>query len=317
MNYFKIYYNLINNSLLKKRKRCDGYFEAHHVKPSCKNGKFMVLLTAREHFIAHLLLTKIYKNDKQLVYAFNMMFMTSENQSRYMNSKWFEYKRKLFSENHPCKNEVIKNKISESLKIYNKNKYIGKCCMLNTCKFCDIIIRRNKKFCSSECAEQYFINNTKPEFNNCKICNSKLGRSKHTCSIECFNIFKKYFKDYSMALSKSRSNYINNNYDTIIETNKKIAKTKDFSKIGKKISITKKINKSGNNMSSSFEIIIYDSKYNEINFKNKDITLRDFCMLNNYNFSKLQQSYLHNKRILGGNLNNCVVVKLKGTNEAK
>lgn len=312
MNYFKIYYNLINSALLKKRKRYDNYFESHHVKPSCKNGKFMVLLTAREHFIAHLLLTKIYKNDKQLVYAFNMMFMTSENQSRHMNSKWFEYKRKLFSENHPCKTEEVKNKISESLKIYNKNKHIGQSCALNTCKYCDIIIRKNKKFCSSECAEQYFTNNTKSEFNNCKICNSKLGRTKHACSIECFNVFKKYFKDYSTSLSKSRSNYIKNNYGIIIETNKKIAKTKDVTKIGKKISNTKKINKSGNNMSSSFEIIIYDSKYNEINFKNKDTTLLDFCALNNYNFRKLQQSYLTNRRIQVGDLKDCIVVKLKG-----
>lgn len=78
MDYKKIYDELINNAKLKNRvklKKTDPdyiYYENHHIIPRCLGGTDeeinLILLTAREHFIAHKLLALIH-NDKNLVYA--------------------------------------------------------------------------------------------------------------------------------------------------------------------------------------------------------------------------------------------------------
>lgn len=74
MNYNQIYENLINNA---KSRKLHEYSEVHHIIPKCMGGDDtkdnLVELTAREHFIAHLLLVKIYKNNFKLVKAVAMM----------------------------------------------------------------------------------------------------------------------------------------------------------------------------------------------------------------------------------------------------
>lgn len=73
MNYKRIY-----NELIEKRKVVmpSGTTELHHIIPKSMGGTDLVSnlvnLTVREHFIAHWLLWKIYRN-KQMAYAFNMM----------------------------------------------------------------------------------------------------------------------------------------------------------------------------------------------------------------------------------------------------
>ena len=168
MKYFRWYYNMLNKALLEKRNKCNGnYYEGHHIKPLCKGGKFIVLLTAREHFIAHLLLTKIYKNDMQLSSAFNKMFNVSENQDRYLPaSYWYEYKRKNFSKNHPAKQDKVKNKISKTLrkkfliKLNEKlnNEFFGLKFDFHICKNCNNVIYKSRanSFCSDKCSREYY-----------------------------------------------------------------------------------------------------------------------------------------------------------------
>ena len=70
MNYENIYQSLIEKRQQDKLNRKNGYCEFHHIKPvsiypELKNDKSnIVALTAREHFIAHLLLVRIYENSK-------------------------------------------------------------------------------------------------------------------------------------------------------------------------------------------------------------------------------------------------------------
>ncbi len=83
MNYKKIYKNLIDKARSEDRKKFKGkYYESHHIIPDFmfKNRKRKgpkghlegdpnhfnnkVLLTAREHIVAHILLYKIYKDTK-------------------------------------------------------------------------------------------------------------------------------------------------------------------------------------------------------------------------------------------------------------
>lgn len=71
MKYEKIYSSLMNRG--KNRDR-QGYMERHHIIPKCLGGTDtkdnLVYLTAREHYIAHRLLTKIYPKNPSLWFAF-------------------------------------------------------------------------------------------------------------------------------------------------------------------------------------------------------------------------------------------------------
>lgn len=67
MNYKKAYLELVmSRQLLKRRKVKGDYHEKHHILPKCLGGtndkENLVLLTFREHYIAHLLLTKCYED---------------------------------------------------------------------------------------------------------------------------------------------------------------------------------------------------------------------------------------------------------------
>ena len=73
MNYFKIYDNLIESR--KGRSITKG--ERHHIIPRCMGGSDdesnLVMLTYREHFIAHVLLQKMYPKDKGVFRALKAM----------------------------------------------------------------------------------------------------------------------------------------------------------------------------------------------------------------------------------------------------
>ena len=68
MNYREIYDRLIKRGQIRglDKKNLDYYTESHHIIPKSMGGPDdihnRVLLTAREHFIAHMLLVKIYNN---------------------------------------------------------------------------------------------------------------------------------------------------------------------------------------------------------------------------------------------------------------
>lgn len=98
MNY-KLHYN----RLIKRAKSrdLDCYKEKHHIIPKCMGGSDnkdnLVDLTPREHFIAHLLLTKIYPDKISLANAIQMMCIQSPNQNRSMN-RMYGWLKEKFSE---------------------------------------------------------------------------------------------------------------------------------------------------------------------------------------------------------------------------
>lgn len=65
MNYERIYDQLIENkkSIMRKKSKYE-FFEKHHIIPKSMGGgeekENLVLLTPREHFVAHMLIAKIY-----------------------------------------------------------------------------------------------------------------------------------------------------------------------------------------------------------------------------------------------------------------
>lgn len=86
--YEKWYTQIIENS--KARHKGEVYTERHHIVPSCLGGadtaSNLTNLTAREHFICHWLLTKIYHAGEEhwkMLNAFRMMRAENPNQQRY------------------------------------------------------------------------------------------------------------------------------------------------------------------------------------------------------------------------------------------
>lgn len=123
MNYQKHYDQLIKSRKLLNRKKKQGiYYENHHIIPVWLNGSNdknnLVLLTGREHFIAHRLLAKIYKDPSSL-YALANMGWDNKN-GRKLTSKQFEITRIAFAQaNSLAKSGIIlteehKRKIGEA-----------------------------------------------------------------------------------------------------------------------------------------------------------------------------------------------------------
>jgi len=101
MNYQKIYENIIIKAKLENRQKDNGvYFEKHHILPKCLNGgnekENLVLLNAKEHFICHKLLTKIYPNNRKIALAFHKMSFSKKEGYR-VSSKDFVRARELIS----------------------------------------------------------------------------------------------------------------------------------------------------------------------------------------------------------------------------
>ncbi len=94
MNYTKHY-----NALIAKAKTrvLFAYTEKHHIIPRCLGGNNskdnLVSLTPEEHYVAHQLLVKMYPNNTSLVYALNMMTVSSDKCIR-NNKKYGWIKRR-------------------------------------------------------------------------------------------------------------------------------------------------------------------------------------------------------------------------------
>lgn len=90
MNYLKIYNTLIYKNKYRLLKKESGY-EIHHIIPKCVGGSDsnynLVKLTYREHFIAHLLLTKIYPESKELLYSAWKFTYSSDGHNKCLNSR--------------------------------------------------------------------------------------------------------------------------------------------------------------------------------------------------------------------------------------
>lgn len=110
MNYQKIYASIVlraqaEYSIRNEQKSNGEYFESHHIIPKSLNGSDRLynraLLTAREHFICHWLLVKIYPKGSvehgKMLYAFWRMQSSNNCHNRYIFSRAYEKLRKDFA----------------------------------------------------------------------------------------------------------------------------------------------------------------------------------------------------------------------------
>ncbi len=113
--YTNWYNNIISNAKLQLRIKGKRYYERHHITPRSLGGnntkENIVLLTAREHYVCHLLLPKMCEGEDRakMVYAF-MRISGALNQYR----KPYAYTGRLYE----------KMKKSYSKHISGKNSYM-------------------------------------------------------------------------------------------------------------------------------------------------------------------------------------------------
>jgi len=98
--YLKWYNNIIQNAKNQYRiKFKEIYYEEHHILPKSFGGSDdpsnLVLLTGREHYICHYLLTKFSLGDDliKMVHAFNMMNLDKYGNRNHFNSILYERNR--------------------------------------------------------------------------------------------------------------------------------------------------------------------------------------------------------------------------------
>lgn len=94
MNYQKIYDDICKRGQERILSK-EIYTEKHHIVPKCMNGtnekSNLTVLTAREHFLVHYILTRIYPDNSKIWSACFKMGVTSGNQKRFIpNSKLYE-----------------------------------------------------------------------------------------------------------------------------------------------------------------------------------------------------------------------------------
>jgi hypothetical protein len=158
----------------------DGYFETHHIIPRCLGGsddpKNLINLTAREHFIAHLCLVRIYPGDHRVVKAAVMMACGNQMQNRSGN-QIYEWLRKKHSIAMSASQTREGNSQFGSVWVFNE------------------VQNKNKKIKITE-LDAYITQGWKKgrvyDFNNvyqtCKVCNLKFKNNikKKTCSKSCY-----------------------------------------------------------------------------------------------------------------------------------
>lgn len=114
MNYREIYDRIIS---YRRNVVPEGYKENHHILPRSLGGSDdkdnLVYLTAKEHFICHLLLTRMYEYNTieyyKMIHAFHMMQLSSIGQKRYITSRSYEYLKIDFSKKMSIEQSGSKN----------------------------------------------------------------------------------------------------------------------------------------------------------------------------------------------------------------
>lgn len=119
--YTKWYFSIINKANNQNRiKTKESYFENHHIIPKCNpfNGtnekKNLVLLSPKEHFICHLLLTKMCEGIKKykMIWALHRLSYGDSNLRKNHKSRSYDLIRKMHVKNLR-ENHISKRKPEE------------------------------------------------------------------------------------------------------------------------------------------------------------------------------------------------------------
>jgi hypothetical protein len=222
MNYKKIY-----NQIIERRKFnfYNGYTELHHIIPRSLGGsddkENLVNLSAREHFICHLLLIKIYSSGPKhykMIRAFLMMLVSNDVQKRFSPSRNYQYIKEKYSlflketykgeGNSQFGTKWISNPTTnvsmkiEKLKKIPEGFYLGRNLKWKYCSKCNSTHFLTGSLCES-CKEEYKNRPKREKKENKKIKRLKIEKICPSCK----NIFLTFDRRYcSLKCSKENGN---------------------------------------------------------------------------------------------------------------
>ena len=165
MNYSTHYKSLIERA---KIRSLTGYKESHHIVPKCLGGTDdsanLVNLTAREHYIAHILLAKIHGGT--LWHAVNLMGRLKKYSNRQYEKARLEHSKLLSTQNKRTKTKPKEDR-------YYKCSNCGTDLVYN--EFCHHTPKEHY-YCNATCRNQYIA----------KVRPSQIGR-KHNRTAPAWN----------------------------------------------------------------------------------------------------------------------------------
>lgn len=124
--YNKWYFKIIENARTRVLDK-SIYVERHHVLPKCMGGVNdsynIVSLTAREHFICHMLLIKMVESTyykRKMQHALGKFVQSTKTQNRNLNSRQYELARKAISNARKGSTHTVETR--QKLSTSNKGK---------------------------------------------------------------------------------------------------------------------------------------------------------------------------------------------------
>jgi len=127
--YTKWYFDIIDNAIVRNwdKESSELYLEKHHYIPKVFGGdeKQTVFLTAREHFICHILLTKMLTGEMKAKMVWAVMCMKGK-ENRYVNSYLYENAKKHIKHSDESKLKMSETRIKNKTSSKEKNPMWGK-----------------------------------------------------------------------------------------------------------------------------------------------------------------------------------------------
>lgn len=153
IHYIKRYINIIK-SILNKSNRDLEYSEIHHIIPvsidsSFDKKEFTIRLTAREHYIVHMILARCFKNNLKykMEHAFTMM---------------------VFQKNMYDRDYKVSSRIYEKCRLLNQQRMKQ---IMNTPEMKEIVSKRQHRKIKEKYNGKTFFDSTGiPAYNKGKMC---------------------------------------------------------------------------------------------------------------------------------------------------
>ena len=121
MDYSKIYSKIVNRA---KNRKLTCYTEKHHILPKCMGGsdetENIAVLTAKEHFLCHMLLCEIHPKEYKLKHALFLMAIGKQKvkeKTYVIGSRVYERLRNEYSQMLTGKKQSKETKLKKSKKM--------------------------------------------------------------------------------------------------------------------------------------------------------------------------------------------------------
>lgn len=211
MNYLRIYNQIVENRL---KNPYNGYTETHHIIPTSLGGSNskdnLVRLTAREHFICHWILVKMYKENKTSYYkmlkAFNMMCNAKNNKHQR-----YQIHSRIFS--------IYREDMSKAMRVSQLGEYNSQS---GTMWVCNLNTKENKKVAKGQIPDGWIAGRNKwNTYKRKQISNNKIKVKPQ----------KKYLNGYTVSVDGVQYASISHAADSIgigHETARMRFKSKNF-----------------------------------------------------------------------------------------